>query len=238
MSPTTLSVALAGSVVTAAWAGASYLGRTWGSTREERRRRLPGDDLVPDAVMGGDHAITIHATPPEIWPWLVQMGWRRGGWYTYRWVDRLLFPQNAPSADHIVPEFQDLHTGDRIPDGPPELGCFFVVEELDPGHHLVLRSTTHLPPRLMNKNGVAMNWTWTFALEPFDPAETRFHFRWRAAMRPLWLRLIYQVVVMPADFVMGRSMCLGLKTRVERAAQWTDYPVALPSPTGAPSLER
>ncbi|HZQ74729.1 MAG TPA: hypothetical protein VFB08_17585 [Burkholderiales bacterium] len=197
------------------WAIAYYLGRTWGSTRQERTRRLPGDGLVPNPAMVGDHAITINATPDDVWPWLAQMGWHRGGWYTYRWVDRLLFPQNPASAERILPEFQELHVGDRIPDGPPERGCFFVVEELRAGHHLVLRSTTHLPPQLVNKKGVSMNWTWAFVIEPEGEARTRFHFRWRGEARPLWLRLIYQALVMPADFVMGRSMCLGLKKRVE-----------------------
>jgi hypothetical protein len=48
-------------------------------------------------------------------------------------------------------------------------------------------------------------------------SRTRFHFRWRGEARPLWLRLVYQALVMPADLVMSRSMCLGLKRRVESA---------------------
>jgi hypothetical protein len=197
------------------YATAYRLGRTWGSTPEERARPLPGDELVPAPRMGGDHAITIDATPEEVWPWLVQMGWHRGGWYTYRWVDALLFRQNAPSAERILPEYQDLHAGDRILDGPPELGCFFVVEKIEPAHHLVLRSTTHLPPQLTNRAGVAMAWTWAFVVEQAGPAATRFHFRWRGEVQPPWLRVLYQALVLPADFVMGRSMCLGLKRRAE-----------------------
>jgi hypothetical protein len=209
--------ALVGATSILAWAAAARLGRTWGSTAEERARRLPGDDLVPRPMLGGDHAITIDAAPADVWPWLVQMGWQRGGWYTYRWVDRLLFPLNGPSATAILPQFQDLRIGDHIPDGPPELGCYFVVERMEPERHLVLLSTTHLPPQLLNKDGIVMKWTWTFALEPASRG-TRFHFRWRAETRPLWLRLIYQALVMPADFMMGRSMCKGLKRRVEATA--------------------
>jgi hypothetical protein len=165
--------------------------------------------------MGGDHAITIDASPEEVWPWLVQMGWHRGGWYTYRWVDALFFRQNAPSAEEILPEYQDLRAGDRIPDGPPELGCVFVVEAIEPAHHLVLRSTTHLPPQLTKRKDVSMAWTWAFVVEPAGPTSTRFHFRWRGEMKPPWLRAFYQALVTPADFVMGRSMCLGLKRRAE-----------------------
>lgn len=96
-----------------------WLGRTYGATKEERHRRLPGDELTRDPMAVTTHAITICAAPSRIWPWLVQMGWHRGGWYTAGWVDRLLFPANAPSADHIVPELQRLVVGDLIPDGPP-----------------------------------------------------------------------------------------------------------------------
>ena len=80
-----------------------------------------------------------------VWPWLVQMGWGRGGWYTARWVDRLLFPANGPSADRIVPELQHLRMGDFIPDGPPDTECGLVVEVLEPNEALVLHSTSHLP---------------------------------------------------------------------------------------------
>jgi len=55
----------------------------------------------------------------------------RAGWYTYRWVDRLLFPANGPSATRIVPELQQLQVGDRILDGPPDTDCWFNVEMLD-----------------------------------------------------------------------------------------------------------
>jgi hypothetical protein len=202
-----------------AYATAFRLGRIWGSTPEERRRSLPGDEFVLVPEIGGDHAITIGAPPEHVWPWLVQMGWHRGGWYTYRWVDAIFFPQNARSAERIVAEYQDLQVGDRILDGPPELGCFFTVEAIEPAHHLVLRSTTHLPPQLTKRKGVSMAWTWAFVLERTGPDSTRFHFRWRGEVRPFWLRLIYRTLVMPADFVMGRSMCLGLKRRAERVVK-------------------
>jgi hypothetical protein len=122
-----------------------HLGRTYGSTPEERAMRLPGDDIVPSPVVITNHAITIDAPPEDVWPWLVQMGWGRAGWYTARWVDRLLFPANGPSADEIVPELQELHVGDFIPDGPPETRTGFIVEQLLPNRALVLRSTSHLP---------------------------------------------------------------------------------------------
>jgi hypothetical protein len=89
------------------------LGQTWGATDQERKQALVGDELLPNARAWTTHAITIEAPAPKVWPWLVQMGWGRAGWYTYRWVDRLLFPANDPSADQILPGQQRLQEGDR-----------------------------------------------------------------------------------------------------------------------------
>ena len=128
------------------YAGLQRLGRTFGATAEDQRRNLPGDELIASPMAVTTHATTIAAPPERIWPWLLQMGWHRGGWYTAEWVDRLLFPANWPSATTIVPALQHLKVGDVVPDGPPQSGCAFVVTRLEPERHLVLRSTTHLPP--------------------------------------------------------------------------------------------
>jgi hypothetical protein len=104
-------VLAAAAVALTAEAALIHMGRTYGSSKEERHTRLPGDDLIPEAEVQTDHAITIDAPPSAVWPWLVQMGWGRGAWYTARWVDRLLFPANGPSADEIVPELQDISVG-------------------------------------------------------------------------------------------------------------------------------
>jgi hypothetical protein len=95
-----------------------WLGRTYGSTADDRRRQLPGDELIEAPQVTTNHAKTIDAPTALVWPWLVQMGWGRGQWYTARWVDRLLFPRNGPSADVIVPELQNLNVGDKVLDGP------------------------------------------------------------------------------------------------------------------------
>jgi hypothetical protein len=121
------------------------LGRTHGSTPDERIMTIAGDELVPDPVVVTNHAITIDAPPQYVWPWVIQIGWSRAGWYTARWVDRLLFPANAPSANEIVAELQDLKVGDFVPDGAPETKTGFIVEQLIPERALVLRSTSHLP---------------------------------------------------------------------------------------------
>ena len=199
---------------TSAWAALYHLGRTWGSSCEERERHLPGDELIEHPWLTTDHATSIAAPAEDIWPWLVQMGWNRGGWYTYRWVDRLLFPSNPASSEVILPEWQGLKVGDHVPDGPPETDCFYVIELLEPNKMLVLRSWTHLPNSLRDA-GATMEWTWAFYLEEIDAATARFHFRVRGNLQSAWLRAVYDAFIVPADFVMGRSLCLGLKNRVE-----------------------
>lgn len=192
----------------------NHLGRTYGSTPEERATALPGDEIVPRPTAVTDHAITIDAPPEDVWPWLVQMGWGRAGWYTARWVDRLLFPANGPSADRIVPELQHIELGTFIPDGPPETKCGLVVEGLDPERALVLHSTTHLP--LSWREHAAADWSWSFVLTPQPDGRTRFHFRSRWVTSPWWFSLGVAITIVPADFVMARDMLAGVKERAER----------------------
>lgn len=194
-----------------------HLGTTYGASPEERAGTLPGDDLVARPQTVATHARTIHAAPQEVWPWLAQVGWHRGGWYTPRWVDVLLFPDNLPSATHLIEEHQHVQVGDVIPDGPPCAECGFEVREVEPGRRLVLHSTTHLPLR-WRRSGRSVTWTWSFDLTPVaDGAATRLVFRWRARTHPWWLTAATHLLIVPADFVMSRSMLRGLARRAEHA---------------------
>ena len=197
------------------YAGLQWLGRTYVATREERRRAMPGDDLCVDPQATTTHAVTIDAPREYVWPWLVQMGWGRGQWYTARWVDKLLFPGNGPSADHLIREWQDLRVGDRVLDGAPDKHCAFVVTLLEPRRHLVLRSREHLPPEWSQKYGASIDWSWAFTLDELAPDKTRFIFRSRLHLKPAWVEAFYLAVIVPADFVMSRQMLRGVKARAE-----------------------
>jgi hypothetical protein len=91
----------------------------WGATDGEVQRALPGDDLTSRYGYRpiSTRAITIDAPPEDVWPWLVQMGSGRAGFYTHERVERLLFITYADghSATRIHPEWQELHVGDRVP---------------------------------------------------------------------------------------------------------------------------
>jgi hypothetical protein len=184
------------------------LGRTSGSTAAERGLALPGDGIVPAPQVVTDHAVTLAAAPEDVWPWLVQMGWHRGGWYTARWVDRLLFPANLPSADRVLPDLQEVAVGSFIPDGAPETRCGFVVEELDPPRALVLHSTSHLPATWRDRGIARLDWSWAFALRPTGDGGTRLQVRSR------WFTAVGRLAVVPADYVMAGSMLRGLRRRV------------------------
>jgi hypothetical protein len=90
----------------------------WGATPEEAAETLPGDDENPEPTVQSTRAITIDAPPELVWPWLVQMGIRRAGFYTHDWVERLIFRaryvEGRHSATRIHPELQDLAVGDQI----------------------------------------------------------------------------------------------------------------------------
>lgn len=193
------------------------LGRRSGSTAAERARPLAGDDLVERPSLVTNHAITIDAPAAQVWPWLTQVGWHRGGWYTPRWVDRLLFPGNWPSADRLDPALvRDLRVGDTVPDGAPGT-AWFVVERADPPNVLVLHSRTHLPPGWRDRYGAELDWVWTFDLRE-DAGRTRLLVRNRGWVRPWWVNAGYLALIVPADHVMATGMLRGLKQRVEAAA--------------------
>ena len=213
------TVAAVTSAAAIAELGLIRLGMTYGSTREEREMALPGDEIIARPLVVTNHAITIDAPTSSVWPWLVQMGWGRGGWYTARWVDRLLFPANRPSADVILDDLQHLEVGDFIPDGPPQTETGFVVEQLVPERALVLHSTSHLPASWRRRQVAELDWTWTFHLWPSDDAgKTRYLFRSRWTTAPWWLTAGGWLGIVPADFVMSRDHLHGVRDRAERLA--------------------
>jgi hypothetical protein len=208
---------VAAGVTFGAYTGVYVLGRQAGSTRPERRAVLPGDQLVPWPHIVTNHAVTVGAPPTAVWPWLTQMGWHLGGYYTPHWVDQLLFPRNWRSLDHLDPALvRDLAAGDVIPDGEPGTACF-VVSEVDAPHALVLHSTTHLPVGWHERFGASIEWSWAFNLTGMPLQRTRLHLRVRGRTTPWWLTAGYHAALVPADFVMAGGMLRGIKHRAEAA---------------------
>lgn len=177
-----------------------WMGR-WGTTSSELTRVMAGDDLLPRFTYSGTMAVTIDARPEHIWPWLVQMGYRRGGLYSYDWLDRLFGFLDRPSATRVLPEFQHLAVGDEIPLGR---GPNWPVATLEPGRALVLD--------MRNVGGI--DWVWQFGLYAAGEKRTRLVSRSRVRAPSVWARLA-TCAIEPAGFVMTRRMLLGLKQRAE-----------------------
>jgi hypothetical protein len=91
--------------------------RRWGTTAADLTPDMPGDADIPDHTYSTTLAVTVDARPEQIWPWLMQMGYQRGGLYSYDWLDRLFGFLDRPSANCILPQFQRLEAGDEIPIG-------------------------------------------------------------------------------------------------------------------------
>jgi hypothetical protein len=134
----------------------------------DRTWRLEGDDLLADVHASLTHATMIDAPPADVWPWLLQMGGQRAGWYSWDRLDN----GGQPSADHIIPALQHLDVGDVLPARPTGKEGFKVLR-IVPERALVLGSLT---PRWEG--------TWAFVLEPVDDGRTRLVTRYRAAYPP------------------------------------------------------
>jgi hypothetical protein len=182
----------------------------WGATQADLARVMAGDGLLPDHTYSGTTAVIVQARAEHIWPWLVQIGYRRGGLYSYDWLDRLVGYLDRPSATRILPEFQHLAVGDHIPLGR---GPNWPVAVVEPNRALVLD--------MRNLGG--LDWVWQFGLYPIDETRTRLVSRSRVRARALWARLLTHAIE-PAGFLMTRRMLLGLKQRSEglRAASMSE----------------
>jgi hypothetical protein len=173
----------------------------WGTTEAESRAALPGDDLLRDAEIVATRAVTIEAPACAVWPWLVQMGPRRGGAYTHDWMERL-FGLDMHSTHCIIPQLQDLRVGDVMPMTPA--GSGMRVEVLEPQRTLTTRS----------EDG---RWVWTFALRAVG-RRTRLLSRNRIAPRRTFGERLGMSLMESGSLVMERKMLLGIKERAERLA--------------------
>ncbi len=176
------------------------------ATDEERGRQLAGDELIREPIATLTHAITIDRSPRDVWPWLVQMGAGRAGWYSYDWLDN----GRQRSATHVAEALQQIHVGSLMPALPGETNGFTVLG-IETERSLVLGWV--LP------SGAPMM-TWAFVLDPRSQGtrllvrvrggpEYRFHGlpRWAAPL-----------VVRPVHFIMQRKQLVEIARRVDQLA--------------------
>jgi hypothetical protein len=184
----------------------------WGATPEELQAVLPGDELVPTPAFTRTKGLTIQAPVAQVWPWLVQLGQGKAGFYSYEFIENRVLGCDIHNSSQIVPEWQNPQVGDPVrmypPDkqGPPP----YVVAQVEPNHALILGHK--------DETGQWFD-TWQFVLQPLPDGRTRLIHRVRSGSMGVWDALQF------AYFVMERGMVLGIKERAEMLAR-TD-PLAL-----------
>jgi hypothetical protein len=187
----------------------------WGATPAEVERTLPYDELVPNPTWDSTRAVTVEATPEQIWPWLVQVGWGRAGYYGYDWVDNGL----KPSAWEILPEHQHLEIGTKFPMSPwTAMWC----RDFEEPRWILLRMGSE-----DSSNDIG---TFLYYLNPIDNKRTRLIIRMRDKYR--WLNppiLAMQLAVDVGDIFFQWKHLLGVKARAERMATRERATVSFPS---------
>ena len=192
--------------------------RRWGASDAEVAAGMPGDDLVPDANFETTRAIDIDSARDQVWPWLVQIGQGRGGFYSYDFLENMM-DLDIHSADRVLPEYQDLQVGDAINIAPE--GGGFTVAEIEPNRHLLLftdgKGDSEVDEVFRQANAAS---TWAFLLEAPLPERTRLIVRWRARwdLRSAPVPFITGLMLDPIEFIMEHKMMRGIKERAEAVA--------------------
>jgi hypothetical protein len=174
----------------------------WGATDDEIAASFPADELVPSPAITYTRAVTVKASPEEIYPWIVQLGAERGGMYSYEWFETDILQCELINADRIHEEWQGLKVGDKVKMcpregwGPPA----YEVAFMETGRALVIGH---------QENG---KWgdIWQFILVPQADGTTRLILRSRDMKSGIWN------VIRPGEFIMSRGMMLGIKERAEK----------------------
>lgn len=202
---------------------------TWGAANAEVERTLPGDQLVPHPRMQATHAVTIRTSAAEVWPWLLQIGHQRAGWYSYDWLHRLMGiagsvddgsgrPSQHRSAERIIPSLQHLQLGDVV-EIAPDMG--YNVVDLQPERALVLHVAVDTgsfqsfdPAEETPKDWFESSWTWF--LDEVAADTTRLIVRTRVNYTPSLANvLLTHGMTELGSFVMERRTLLGIKRRAE-----------------------
>lgn len=192
----------------------------WGATDAEVAAPLPGDDLVAEPAQQVTRAIGIGAPPEAVWPWVVQLGADRGGFYSYDWLENL-FGLRIHSADRIVEEWQELAVGDIVAADRAVSGGW-VVGHLEPGSTLAMLVADVDTRSPLDRDEQGWEFLWTFAVRPAPDGGSRLLVRERTAFgTPIARALLAPVGLV--SFVMTRRMLQGIKGRAEAAAPPDDH---------------
>lgn len=206
----------------------------WGATDDEVGDPLPGDGFTAEPAAQVTRAITIGALPQDVWPWIVQLGADRGGFYSYDSLENL-FGLDIHSTDEIVPDWQHRAVGDLV-HGDRRGSAGWYVMEVEPGEALVMKMANLETGRPIDRNEPPAYWefTWAFVLRDQGDGTTRLLVRERVAFG----RRLSAFLLSPfgaVSFVMTRKMMRGIKARAEAGRR--EVPARMP-PETAPSAKQ
>ncbi len=179
----------------------------WGATAEEINRRMPGDELDTAPTFLSTRAITINAAPAQIWPWLIQIGYGRAGFYGYDILENIGSPSGSESANSILPELQHFKVGDEVPISPASTLVFSAIE---PDQYLIWAGQSAQKPG---------GFTW--ALYPIDAQHTRLvsRIRWTHHTFSQLGALALDLFTEFTDHLAVRKVLQGVQGRVEGHAE-------------------
>jgi len=171
----------------------------WGAKDEEVKMTLPGDTMVEKPDFNATRCISIHASPDEIWKWIIQIGSKRAGWYSIDWIDN----GGVPSSRGILPEFQTITEGQFIPFTPDQKNGMWVKGFSENDYIL-----------WTDKDGRA---TWLWKIIPSGPDSSRLitRLRTRYVWKSFWV--IYYLFYDFGDIVIMSKCMKGIKQRAEMA---------------------
>jgi hypothetical protein len=194
--------------------------------------QFPNPNFIKHPMLDLRYKIEINALPADIFPWLKQVGYHRGGWYIDTWWDEFeqqyfwpkVVPAEArgtykPPADEILPEYQALTVGDIVPDGPPG-SAYYEVVELKESTLLLLYATTHfnyVAPRFLYRTPYAPHgaFCWAFILDQVAEDRTHLISWWRAEGYPKLGFYLFKPFISIIDGAHQREILKGIKRRVE-----------------------
>jgi hypothetical protein len=188
---------------------------TWGASSSESRRQLPGDELAHAKVVQTTHAIDIEADVNTVWPWLLQLGQGRGGFYTYSWLENLVGSQ-IRNVNEIDRRLQGLSEGDLIRIHPHVSP--FLVASLNPPDDIVLVADDVETMARLHFNRLV----WSFHLRPHGRGSSRIIARMRGSTDiNIGSALASGFIAEPAHYLLERKMLLTIRKLAERAEHAT-----------------
>lgn len=172
---------------------------TWGATREEVSRSLPGDQLVARPHFNATRAITIEASPEVVWKWIIQIGSGRAGWYSIDWIDN----GGKKSSETIIPLFQHIAVDQFIPFTPGGNNGMWVAGYREFENIL-----------WTDKKG---DTSWLWYIQSDKDGNSRLITRLRTRYRFFSLWVIYYLLYDIGDIIMMKKCMKGIKRRAEKA---------------------